>query len=46
MYARDMARIATPVGVVTIYGDEVAITSVEIEAAAGNPTSGTSSPVR
>lgn len=46
MYARDMARIATPVGVVTIYGDEVAITSVEIEAAAGNPKSGTSSPVR
>ncbi len=46
MYARDIARIATPVGVVTIYGDEVAITSVEIEAAAGNPTSGTSSLVR
>ena len=46
MYARDMARIATPVGVVTIYGDDAAIASIQIDAVAGPPISGASLPVR
>ncbi|MFA6124800.1 MAG: methylated-DNA--[protein]-cysteine S-methyltransferase [Sphingomonas sp.] len=46
MYARDIARIATPVGVVTIYGDDTAVTSVKIEAMGGGPKLGAASPVR
>ncbi|WP_242185347.1 methylated-DNA--[protein]-cysteine S-methyltransferase [Sphingomonas sp. CARO-RG-8B-R24-01] len=33
MYARDMARIATPVGTVTVWGDDVAVESITIDAA-------------
>ena len=46
MYARDMARIATPVGMVTIYGDDLAIAAIEIGEAGRNPAIGTTAPVR
>ena len=32
MYARDIARIATPVGVIAVYGNEEAIEAVQIDA--------------
>lgn len=45
MYARDIARIATPVGMITVEGDADAVHSVRITAS-GSPTRGTTEPVR
>lgn len=45
MYARDMARIATPVGMVAICGDVTAVMSIEI-GVAGAIADGTTVPVR
>ena len=44
MYARDIARIATPVGMIVVEGDAVAIHAIRIEAD-GTPVAGTSAPV-
>ena len=46
MYARDMALIATPVGVITIHGDDDAISAVDIGALAGEEVVGQTAAVR
>lgn len=45
MYARDIARIATPVGMITVEGDTTAVHAIRIDAD-GPPIEGTLEPVR
>lgn len=45
MYARDIARIATPVGIITVEGDATAVHAIRIDAE-GTPIGGTAEPVR
>ena len=44
MYARDIARIATPVGNIAVYGDEHGVCAIRIEAK-GTPVTGQTEPV-
>ena len=45
MYARDIARIATPVGIIAVEGDALAVHRVQIDVS-GAVTNGTTAPVR
>ena len=45
MYARDHARIATPIGMVLIEGDETRLVALRI-GAEGPPATGTTAPAR
>lgn len=45
MYARDIARIATPVGMITVEGDATAVSAIRIDAG-GAPVSGSADAVR
>ena len=45
MYARDIARIATPVGMIAVEGDATALHAVRIDAS-GTTVSGSTDPVR
>ena len=45
MYARDIARIATPVGIIAIHGDDQVIHTVSIERT-GTVVAGTTGPVQ